>query len=100
MQIDAHRSVRESGARGDFRSGHPLDETKDERLSIRIRQTANHFEDGVRFGAVRCAATVACGLVLRLSVELVSARVRVAEKIDDAIARDCSDPSSKVIRRA
>src|SRR5881394_4100762 len=100
MQIDADRSMRESGARGDFRSGHPFDETKDERLAVRIRQTANRFEDGVRFGAVRRAATAACGLILRVVVKLLGARMRLAEKIDGAIARDCSDPAAEMIHLA
>lgn len=100
MQIDADRSVREAGARGDFWSGHSFDEAKDERLAVRIRQTANRFEDGVGFGAVRCTAAAACGLILWFVVELVSRRARLAEKIDGAIARDCRDPSSKMIRLA
>ena len=92
--------MREAGARGDFRSGHSFDETKDERLAVRIRQTANRFEDGMRFGAVRRAAAVACGLILRRVVKLLGARVRLAEKIDGAIARDCGEPAAEMIRLA
>src|SRR5258707_15778778 len=82
MQIDADRSMREAGARGDFRSGHPFDEAKDEWLAVRIRQTANRFEDGVRFRAICAAATTACGRIFRFVVGSLGARGRLAEKID------------------
>ena len=38
MKIDADRTVREAGARGNFRTGHALNEPEDERLAVGFGQ--------------------------------------------------------------
>lgn len=95
VKIDADRSVREAGARGDFGAGHTFYEAKNERFAIGFRQRPDGFESLVRFGLIHAI----CGVhtlvsFVDLLVELIG-RLRLAVKIDRAIAGNGAEPAPK-----
>ena len=95
VKIDADGSVREAGARGDFRAGHAFHEAKDKRFAIGFRQRPNGFESLMRFGSIHAI----CGIHFFVSsvdllVELIG-RLRLAMKIDSAIAGNGGEPPPK-----
>jgi hypothetical protein len=100
MKIDAHGAVGESDARGDFWTGHTLDEAKHEGLTIGLGEGADGLEDGVGLGA-RMGSGRERGRRLPGSFgggglfDELLVRFCAAVKIRGAVSSDRSEPPGK-----
>jgi hypothetical protein len=95
VEIDANRPMGESGPRGDFRSGHALDEAKDERFAISDWQKAYGFENLVSFGSAAATGGMRALLIAVKFLVEFGGRSRLAVKIGGPIAGDGREPTTE-----
>ena len=98
-KIDAHGAVSETGAGGDFRAAHALDEAKDKRFAVGVGERADGIERCVGFGAGMRRMTSGRSELFGLRgggffVEFV-ARFDAAVKIGGAVAGDGGEPTGE-----
>jgi len=101
-KIDAHGTVRESSARGDFGAGHAFDETQDEWLAVGVGEGADGVESGAGLGGgVRVLGRDEfCSRGGLFSVGIFVDRhlgLGVAMKIGGTIAGDGGEPAREVV---
>jgi hypothetical protein len=99
MKVDANGAVSKAGARGDFGTGHALDEAKDQSFAIAFGEGENGVESCVGFGggmgAGRRRGSRRSGFWGGRFFDKLVERLTAAVKVRGAIASDGGEPAGE-----
>jgi len=99
MKVDANGAVSKAGARGDFGTGHALDEAKDQSFAIAFGEGENGVESSVGFrggmGTGRRRGVRGIGFCGGRFFDKLVERFTAAVKVRGAIASDGGEPAGE-----